>query len=77
MAYTASISEPVIVTAPPRSSGTRSRGAASAGSHFSAKAATASPIGRLTRKIECQPKPSVSSPPASTPMLPPLAQTKP
>ena len=35
------------------------------------------PIGRLTRKIQCQPTRSVSTPPASTPMLPPPDMTKP
>ena len=35
------------------------------------------PIGRLTRKIQCQLKAPVSRPPSSTPMLPPPAHTKP
>src|SRR6266853_426729 len=38
---------------------------------------TATPIGRLTRKIQCQLSASVSRPPSNTPMLPPPAMTKP
>ncbi len=38
---------------------------------------TATPIGRLTRKIQCQSSRSVRMPPSSTPMLPPPAATKP
>jgi hypothetical protein len=35
------------------------------------------PIGTLTRNTQCQLSASVSTPPRSTPMLPPLAQTNP
>ncbi len=35
------------------------------------------PIGMLTRKIQCQLKRSVMTPPASTPIEPPPAATKP
>ena len=38
---------------------------------------TATPTGMLTRKIQCQLSRSVSTPPASTPTLPPPAATKP
>ena len=37
----------------------------------------ATPIGTLTRKIQCQSSTSVRTPPRSTPMLPPPATTKP
>ncbi len=38
---------------------------------------TATPIGMLTRKIQCQSSVSVSTPPSSTPRLPPPDATKP
>ena len=38
---------------------------------------TAAPIGRLTRKTQCQLSVSVRTPPSSTPMLPPAAITNP
>ena len=59
------------------SSRTRSAGAIAAGSNARLRPSTARPIGRLTRKIQCQLRLSVSTPPSNTPMLPPLAQTKP
>ena len=40
-------------------------------------AKTAIPMGRLTRKIQCQSRTSVRIPPRSTPILPPPAATKP
>src|SRR5262245_51149661 len=40
-------------------------------------ATTAIPIGTLTRKIQCQLRTSVRTPPRSTPTLPPPAATKP
>ena len=47
------------------------------GSSFSESAKTRIPIGRLTRKIQCQSRTSVRIPPASTPMAPPPERTKP
>lgn len=38
---------------------------------------TAAPIGMLTRKIQCQLSEPVSTPPRSTPILPPPAMMKP
>ena len=38
---------------------------------------TATPIGMLTRKIQCQLSKSVSTPPARTPIVPPPEATKP
>ncbi len=38
---------------------------------------TATPIGMLTRKIQCQVRRSVSTPPSSTPIEPPPEATKP
>ena len=35
------------------------------------------PIGRLTRKIQCQLSTSVRTPPSSTPIVPPPERTKP
>ena len=49
--------------------------AGDAGANDSAN--TATPIGRLTRKTQCQLSVSVRTPPSSTPMLPPPAITKP
>jgi len=75
-AYTASSSDAVIVVAPAPSSGwavRRSPGAIRR-RHSSA---TPMPIGRLTRKIQCQLSRLVSTPPSSTPTLPPPAHTKP
>ena len=77
IAYTASISDTVIVTAPATSSLALDAVPLSLSSSERVSAMTATPIGRLTRKIQCQLKPPVSSPPSSTPMLPPPAQTKP
>jgi hypothetical protein len=51
--------------------------AARVGSSATHSAYTATPIGRFTRKIQCQLSELVSSPPSSTPMLPPPAHTKP
>ena len=48
-----------------------------AGSSFSEVKNTAIPIGMLTRKIQCQLSTSVSTPPSSTPIVPPPDITKP
>jgi hypothetical protein len=48
-----------------------------AGSSRSERRQTATPIGRLTRKIQCQSSQFVSTPPSSTPSEPPPAATKP
>src|SRR6476469_3209441 len=48
-----------------------------AGSSFSEDTNTATPIGMLTRKIQCQSRASVSTPPSSTPIVPPPDITKP
>src|SRR6266700_3571271 len=71
------MSDAVMVTAPaisrlaagaePRPGGNRTRESAK----------TATPIGRLTRKIQCQLSALVRTPPSSTPILPPPAATKP
>ena len=47
------------------------------GSSLSASATTATPIGMLTRKIQCQSRTSVRMPPSSTPIEPPPEATKP
>ena len=76
IAYTAVISDAVTVIAPK----TSSRPPAAprpAGRSRSDSAHTATPMGRLTRKIQCQLSTSVSTPPSTTPMLPPPAATKP
>ena len=77
MAYTASISEAVTVTAPPTSSLAPAACPGASGSSTRLAAYTPAPIGRLTRNTQCQLSAPVSRPPASTPMLPPPAHTKP
>ena len=79
IAYTAIISEAVTVTAPPMSRRRPpARSAAwSAGKSRRHSTTTRTPIGKLTRKIQCQLITSVRIPPSSTPMLPPPAATKP
>jgi hypothetical protein len=47
------------------------------GSSFNDSATTSTPIGRLTRKIQCQSRVSVSTPPSSTPIVPPPDATNP
>src|SRR5258706_5829782 len=54
MAYTASISDAVTVRAPATSSLARAAGGMPAGSNAAHPAYTATPIGRLTRKMQCQ-----------------------
>src|SRR5579862_4101092 len=76
IAYTASISAAVIVTAPARSSRVPAA-ALPDGRRRSDSSTTPMPIGMLTRKIQCQSSTSVSTPPSRTPMLPPPAATKP
>ncbi|MNT07314.1 hypothetical protein D3C72_1420140 [compost metagenome] len=75
--YTASISDEVTVMAPATSSFSPCAWPRALGSSATHSAYTATPIGRLTRKIQCQLSVLVSSPPSSTPMLPPPAHTKP
>ena len=77
IAYTASMSAEVTITAP-ATSRRWPRGAAPAlGRNRSERRQTATPIGTLTRKIQCQSSRLVSTPPRSTPMLPPPAATNP
>ncbi|RYP44217.1 hypothetical protein DL770_011503 [Monosporascus sp. CRB-9-2] len=76
-AYTASISDAVTAIAPATSSFVRSANGLPTGSNATQATYTATPIGRLTRKIQCQLSVLVSKPPSNTPMLPPPAQTKP
>ena len=76
IAYTTSMSDAVTVTAP----ATSSRPVAfmrAPGSSLSDSATTATPIGRLTRKIQCQSSESVRTPPSKTPIAPPPEATKP
>ena len=63
--------------APGTSSGPRSASDPSAGSTRPASTRTAMPIGTFTRKIQCQLKRPVSTPPRSTPTAPPPDITKP
>ena len=77
IAYTASISAPVTVTAPPTSSRPPAAEPPVVGSSRSASTTTRTPIGKLTRKIQCQLIRSVRTPPSRTPRLPPPAATKP
>ena len=78
IAYTATISAPVTVIAPPTS---RLRPCAALplvpGISRNVRNTTAIPIGILTRKIQCQLIVSVRTPPSTTPMLPPPEATNP
>ena len=65
------------MTAPATSSFDRCPPRPAAGSSLSESSTTATPIGRLTRKIQCQSSVSVRTPPSSTPMEPPPEATKP
>ena len=67
----------VTVTAPATSSCMSLAGPRSAGSSRRVATTTATPIGRLTRKIQCQSSTSVRTPPSTTPTLPPPEATKP
>jgi hypothetical protein len=76
--YTATISAAVTVIAPPTSSPRPADAVPGVeGSSRIVRKTTATPIGRLTRKIQCQLIVSVSTPPRTTPMLPPPEATKP
>ena len=77
IAYTASINDAVIVIAPAKSTRPVAPGPFPVGSRRSERMYTATPIGMLTRKIQCQLSASVSTPPASTPITPPAESTKP
>ncbi len=77
MAYTASRSDEVTVTAPHTSSRGADVRAPSGAMSFMQRMHTAAPMGRLTRKIQCQLNALVSRPPSSTPRLPPPAHTNP
>ena len=65
------------MTAPATSSLRSAAAVRAAGSSFSVSKTTATPIGTLTRKIQCQLSASVSTPPSSTPRLPPPDITNP
>ncbi len=77
MAYTASISAEVTVRAPATSRRAPVCCPVRAGRSRSDSTTTAAPIGRLTRKIQCQLRKLVSTPPSSTPIDPPPEATKP
>ena len=74
--YTASISEPVINTAPAKSAPSPKPIPRSRSIRRTANAAVAIPIGRLTKKIQCQLIASVSTPPRIRPIEAPPAATK-
>jgi hypothetical protein len=63
--------------APATSSRPRSAGTGVPGTSRSVSSTTRIPIGKLTRKIQCQLSMSVRMPPSSTPMLPPPEATNP
>ena len=71
------MSDAVTVIAPATSSRARAPSMRAAGRSFSESATTMRPIGKLTRKIQCQSRESVRTPPSVTPMLPPPAATNP
>ncbi len=78
MTYTVSISAPVTSAAPGRSAPRADPAAASGRSGASTRTAATSattPIGRLIRKIQCQPRVWVSAPPRNVPSAPPAAPT--
>ena len=77
MAYTASMSEVVTVTAPATSSFAPLAVPGRCGSSRRHERYTSEPIGTLTRKIQCQLSVVVRKPPSNTPMLPPAEHTKP
>jgi hypothetical protein len=74
--YTPSISPPVSSAAPGRSAPAVSPIPSRSGTSLIANNAVASPIGRFTKKIQCQLIVSVSTPPASSPIEPPATATK-
>src|ERR687885_313939 len=71
------MSDAVTVTAPATSSLRPPAAAGIVGIRRSVSSTTRMPIGKLTRKIQCQLSVSVRTPPSSTPMLPPPDATKP
>src|SRR6266508_4532919 len=71
------MSATVTVTAPATSSRAPVAGPREPGISRRQSTQTSTPIGKLTRKIQCQLSESVRIPPSSTPMLPPPAATKP
>ena len=75
--YTASISAPVISTAPGMSAPWARPMPLSRPISRTAMIAVAMPIGMLTKKIQCQLIDSVRTPPASRPIEPPAEATKP
>ena len=76
-AYVPSITAAVTVTAPVTSRRRSSALPESLGSNERQATKTAIPMGRLTRKIQFQANRSVSTPPRSTPAVPPPESTKP
>src|SRR5207237_4050798 len=73
--YTPSISALVISTAPGTSAPSRRPIPGSSGTSRRAASAVAMPIGRFTKKIQCQLIDCVSTPPASRPTEPPAEAT--
>ena len=73
--YTPSIRPPVSSAAPGRSAPAARPIPARSGTSLIANSAVASPIGRLTKKIQCQLIASVSTPPTSSPIEPPATAT--
>ena len=77
IAYTATMSEAVTVTAPATSSRVEEAKPLPPGRTTSERTTTAIPIGTFTRKIQFQVSASVRIPPSSTPIEPPPAATNP
>ncbi len=73
--YTASIKALVISAAPGTSAPARRPMPGSSGTSRRAASAVATPIGRFTKKIQCQLIDCVSTPPASRPTDPPAEAT--
>ena len=77
IAYTASISAAVTVTAPATSRRPETASPRPEGTSFRVSTRTRIPTGTLTRKIQCQLSTSVRMPPRRTPSEPPPEATKP
>ena len=75
--YTASISAPVISVAPRMSAPSPNPIPRSRSISRCAAAAVATPTGTFTKKIQCQFRAWVSTPPASSPTAPPAEATNP
>src|SRR5262249_21352531 len=77
IAYTATTSDAVTVTAPATSIRCAPPQARAPGTTTSVKTVTRTPTGTLTRKIQCQLRRPVRTPPSRTPSAPPPEETKP